>query len=61
MGRGRGAAPPAGSAAGRGRTSGACRCLYAKWQGAEAEIAYLKSPSGAGRNLKNHDKGRDKE
>ncbi|MER5475253.1 hypothetical protein [Streptomyces sp. NPDC002685] len=35
--------------------------LYAKWQVAEAEIAYLKSPSGAGRNLKNQDKGRDKE
>ncbi|MFI7019946.1 hypothetical protein [Streptomyces sp. NPDC050164] len=39
----------------------ACTYLYAKWQGAEAEKAYLKSPSGAGRNLKNHDKGRDKE
>lgn len=35
--------------------------LYAKWQGAEAENAYLKSPSGAGRNLKSHDKSRDKE
>ncbi|WP_185912896.1 hypothetical protein [Streptomyces sp. WAC06128] len=39
----------------------ACTYLYAKWQGAEDEIAYLKSPSGAGRNLKNQDKGRDKE
>ncbi|GAA3380985.1 hypothetical protein GCM10020367_70460 [Streptomyces sannanensis] len=39
----------------------ACTYLYAKWQVAEAEIAYLKSPSGAGRNLKNQDKGRDKE
>ncbi|MFF5921963.1 hypothetical protein ACFY8C_27000 [Streptomyces flavochromogenes] len=39
----------------------ACTYLYAKWQTAEAEIAYLKSPSGAGRNLKNQDKRRDKE
>ncbi|MFE4777958.1 hypothetical protein [Streptomyces sp. NPDC056713] len=39
----------------------ACTYLYAKWQGAEAENAYLKSPSGAGRNLKSHDKSRDKE
>ncbi|MFD4955192.1 hypothetical protein [Streptomyces sp. NPDC058451] len=39
----------------------ACTYLYAKWQEAEAENAYLKSPSGAGRNLKSHDKGRDKE
>lgn len=39
----------------------ACTYLYAKWQVAEDEIAYLKSPSGAGRNLKNQDKGRDKE
>ncbi|HEY9326993.1 MAG TPA: hypothetical protein VIS09_01935 [Streptomyces sp.] len=46
----------------------ACTYLYAKWQVAEGErqvaedeIAYLKSPSGAGRNLKNQDKGRDKE
>ncbi|MFD7788893.1 hypothetical protein ACFV4Q_38315 [Streptomyces nojiriensis] len=35
--------------------------LYAKWRDAEVENAYLKSPSGAGRNLKSHDKGRDKE
>ncbi|MFD6549044.1 hypothetical protein [Streptomyces sp. NPDC058398] len=39
----------------------ACTYWYDKWQDAEAENAYLKSPSGAGRNLKNHDKGRDKE
>ncbi|MER5280954.1 hypothetical protein ABT025_35200 [Streptomyces sp. NPDC002809] len=39
----------------------ACTYLYAKWQTAEAENAYLKSPSGAGRNLKSHDKSRDKE
>lgn len=39
----------------------ACTYLYAKWQVAEDEIAYLKSPSGAGRNLKNQDKRRDKE
>ncbi|SCD43314.1 hypothetical protein [Streptomyces sp. PpalLS-921] len=46
----------------------ACTYLYAQRQVAEDkrrvaedEIAYLKSPSGAGRNLKNQDKGRDKE
>ncbi|MGQ4353105.1 hypothetical protein [Streptomyces drozdowiczii] len=39
----------------------ACTYLYAKWQSAEEENAYLKSPSGAGRNLKSHDKSRDKE
>ncbi|MFD3537597.1 hypothetical protein [Streptomyces sp. NPDC058664] len=39
----------------------ACTYLYAKWQDAEAENAYLKSPSGAGRNLKSHDKSRDNE
>ncbi|MEV7061077.1 hypothetical protein AB0N60_37965 [Streptomyces microflavus] len=39
----------------------ACTYLYAKWQTAEAENAYLKAPSGAGRNLKSHDKSRDKE
>ncbi|MFA7766282.1 hypothetical protein ACGFNX_27175 [Streptomyces sp. NPDC048723] len=44
-----------------GASIGACTYLYAKWQGAEAENAYLKSPSGAGRNLKSHDKGRGKE
>ncbi|MDX3209116.1 hypothetical protein [Streptomyces scabiei] len=37
----------------------ACAYLYAKWQSAEAENAYLKSPSGAGRNLKSHDKSRE--
>ncbi|MFE1877326.1 hypothetical protein ACFW9N_41860 [Streptomyces sp. NPDC059496] len=44
-----------------GASIGACTYLYAKWQTAEAENADLKSPSGAGRNLKRFDKGRDKE
>lgn len=44
-----------------GASISACTYLYAKWQSAEAENAYLKSPSGAGRNLKSHDKSRDKE
>lgn len=44
-----------------GASALACTYLYAKWQGAEAENTYLKSPSGAGRNLKSHDQGRDKE
>ncbi|MFJ2574761.1 hypothetical protein ACIOYT_30655 [Streptomyces halstedii] len=39
----------------------ACTYLYARCQSAEEENAYLKSPSGAGRNLKSHDKSRDKE
>ncbi|MFH8443446.1 hypothetical protein ACH4D3_19740 [Streptomyces sp. NPDC018026] len=44
-----------------GASLSACTYLYAKWQSAEAENTYLKSPSGAGRNLKSHDKSRDKE
>ncbi|MGV9356318.1 hypothetical protein [Streptomyces misionensis] len=44
-----------------GASIGACIYLYARLRHAETEIAYLKSPSGAGRNLKNHDKGRDRE
>ncbi|MGA4979347.1 hypothetical protein [Streptomyces cinereoruber] len=44
-----------------GASISACMYLYAKCQSAEDEITYLKSPSGAGRNLKNHDKGRNKE
>ncbi|MFH8717491.1 hypothetical protein [Streptomyces zaomyceticus] len=44
-----------------GASLSACMYLYAKWQSAEAENDYLKSPSGAGRNLKSHDKSRDNE
>ncbi|MFC8175241.1 hypothetical protein [Streptomyces sp. NPDC057325] len=44
-----------------GASLSACVYLYAKWQSAEGENAYLKSPSGAGRNLKSHDKSCNKE
>ncbi|MEU2591289.1 hypothetical protein ABZ649_05480 [Streptomyces albidoflavus] len=44
-----------------GASLSACTYFYVKWQSAEAENTYLKSPSGAGRNLKSHDKSRDKE
>ncbi|WP_189867106.1 hypothetical protein [Streptomyces poonensis] len=44
-----------------GASIGACIYLYAKLRDAETELAYLKSPSGAGRNLKNQDRRRDRE